>query len=322
LPDIIAAFHSVIADHNSSQIVSANYGKWIPNERWAADVSARPLSPLSPESDWLFSPFMRVWQVRGFAIGGKVPLFPGLSVPYQFQAPFLFKFHGAHVKVYFDPSNPRCVATLILAQPWLNYHAGEVIGAAPQINRTTDYIRQALGWEAAGPGDGAAQLRAAHTALRREVRGIVGIKSPAVIESEERTGRGSLTKISRGTDSPPDTAAPESFATAPLDPIIFTTRTGKIARLPLAIREELNTRIRNGEIGQRLVAWLNSLPAVQDILALEFKGVPITEPNLSHWKKGGYADWLRQQKAPATPQRPPENFNRAVTPAAARTRSG
>jgi hypothetical protein len=30
----------------------------------------------------------------------------------------------------------------------------------------------------------------------------------------------------------------------------MTTRRGKIARLPLAIRQELNTRLRNGEEGK------------------------------------------------------------------------
>jgi hypothetical protein len=32
------------------------------------------------------------------------------------------------------------------------------------------------------------------------------------------------------------------------------TRTGKIARLPREVREELNRRLQNGEQGKRLVA--------------------------------------------------------------------
>ena len=46
------------------------------------------------------------------------------------------------------------------------------------------------------------------------------------------------------------------------------TRNGKIARLPRAIRDELNCRLADGEIGGRLVDWLNGLPEVQKILAL------------------------------------------------------
>jgi hypothetical protein len=74
------------------------------------------------------------------------------------------------------------------------------------------------------------------------------------------------------------------------------TRTGKIARLPLDIRNELNARLANGEQGKRLVAWLNSHPEVNEVLDLDFDGRPITEQNLSEWKKGGHRDWQRHQK--------------------------
>ena len=58
------------------------------------------------------------------------------------------------------------------------------------------------------------------------------------------------------------------------------TRNGKIARLPLAVRQELNRRLDEGEQGKKLVAWLNSLPEVQAIMTAEFGGKPITEQNL------------------------------------------
>ncbi|MGA3268466.1 MAG: hypothetical protein ABSE16_16780 [Verrucomicrobiota bacterium] len=50
------------------------------------------------------------------------------------------------------------------------------------------------------------------------------------------------------------------------------TRNGKIGRLPKTILEQLNRRLENGEIGRPLVAWLNSLPEVQALLAAEFEG--------------------------------------------------
>src|SRR6266700_2088128 len=67
---------------------------------------------------------------------------------------------------------------------------------------------------------------------------------------------------------------------------------GKIARLPLAIREQLNRRLQDGEIGRDLVVWLNSVPEVQAVLKAEFGERPVNEPNLSDWKAGGYEDWL------------------------------
>src|SRR6266571_2668035 len=70
---------------------------------------------------------------------------------------------------------------------------------------------------------------------------------------------------------------------------------GKIARLPLAIREQLNRRLQDGEIGRDLVVWLNSAPEVQAVLKAEFGERPVNEPNLSDWKAGGYEEWLVHQ---------------------------
>ncbi len=75
------------------------------------------------------------------------------------------------------------------------------------------------------------------------------------------------------------------------------THNGKIGRLPKAIQDQLNRRIENGEKGGPLVAWLNSLPEVQAVVAAEFEGKAIREQNLSEWRKGGYTQWLRQQEA-------------------------
>jgi hypothetical protein len=69
------------------------------------------------------------------------------------------------------------------------------------------------------------------------------------------------------------------------------TRNGKIARLPAAIREELNQRLLDGEQAKPLVEWLNGLPKVQAVLQAKFNGNPITENNLSQWKNGGFPAW-------------------------------
>jgi hypothetical protein len=73
------------------------------------------------------------------------------------------------------------------------------------------------------------------------------------------------------------------------------TRNGKIARLPLSIRQQLNQRLQDGQKGRPLVAWLNGLPEVQAVLAAEFNGKPIAECNLSRWKNGGYESWEEEQ---------------------------
>jgi hypothetical protein len=74
------------------------------------------------------------------------------------------------------------------------------------------------------------------------------------------------------------------------------TRTGKIARLPREVREQLNRRLADGQPGAQLVVWLNALPEVRAMLGREFAGRAISEQNLSEWKQGGYHDWLARQE--------------------------
>jgi hypothetical protein len=73
-------------------------------------------------------------------------------------------------------------------------------------------------------------------------------------------------------------------------------RNGKIAHLPNDIREQLNLRLLEGEAGRELVEWLNALPAVQSVLASQFNGSPIWEVNLTHWRQGGYLQWLTERE--------------------------
>src|ERR1700679_1286876 len=80
-------------------------------------------------------------------------------------------------------------------------------------------------------------------------------------------------------------------------------RTGKIARLPREIRDQLNQRLNDGQPGRRLVTWLNSLPEVQQVLAADFDGRPLNEQNLSDWKAGGY---LQRETRLETPAQSPE----------------
>ena len=75
------------------------------------------------------------------------------------------------------------------------------------------------------------------------------------------------------------------------------SRTGKIARLPQAVREELNRRLRDAEPGGPLLEWLNALPEAKAVLVAQFGGQPISKQNLSEWRLGGFGDWERHQDA-------------------------
>ena len=76
----------------------------------------------------------------------------------------------------------------------------------------------------------------------------------------------------------------------------MTTRCyrSKIGRLPFAIRNELNERIRDGVGGTEILAWLNSAKETRKILR-EQKSGEINAQNLTDWRSSGYRDWLEDQ---------------------------
>lgn len=69
----------------------------------------------------------------------------------------------------------------------------------------------------------------------------------------------------------------------------------KISKLPLEIRLEVNRRLRDGQIGETILPWLNALPEVQAILKDQFNGEAIRHQNLTNYRQGQYAAWLAQQ---------------------------
>lgn len=75
-----------------------------------------------------------------------------------------------------------------------------------------------------------------------------------------------------------------------------SARNGKIARLPRSVRTEVNTRLDNGETGPKIIGWLHTLPEVLAVLDEHFHEEPISPQNLSEWRKGGYAEWLKRKE--------------------------
>lgn len=70
-------------------------------------------------------------------------------------------------------------------------------------------------------------------------------------------------------------------------------RMGKIARLPAAIRGEVNRRLHDGEPMYKIVAWLNAQPVVLERLAaMKNCGKKISESNVSMWRHTGYRDFV------------------------------
>lgn len=76
----------------------------------------------------------------------------------------------------------------------------------------------------------------------------------------------------------------------------MSARSGKIARMPSSIREQVNQRLQDGEPGSKIIAWLHTLPEVLAVLDEQFAEEPVSPQNLSEWRKGGYQDWLGRRE--------------------------
>jgi hypothetical protein len=66
------------------------------------------------------------------------------------------------------------------------------------------------------------------------------------------------------------------------------SRNGKIARLPLAVREQINRKLQDNRPGPEILDWVNDDQKLKGSDA-------ITPQNLSEWRAGGFADWLEEQ---------------------------
>ena len=173
LEDALAAFAEITKEENRTLVKSRNSGQWVPEERWQRETGDRALRKLDEASLFMFAPYAIEWAVKGMLVGGRVPIFEDMSVPFDFTAPWLSEYSGARMRLHFDPTAPKCLATPVLLQAWNGHRAGEVLPPLTQVNETTGYIRMTLGW---GADSGTAGLKAkqqSHVAMRREVRTVM-----------------------------------------------------------------------------------------------------------------------------------------------------
>jgi len=76
----------------------------------------------------------------------------------------------------------------------------------------------------------------------------------------------------------------------------MATHNGKIGSLPPLIQEELNNRLLRDQSSTTILAWLNHIPQVVAVLRDHFEGSPVSPQNLSEWRRGGYLQWLVQNR--------------------------
>jgi hypothetical protein len=197
LATVMDAFREAVEEKNRTPVQS-DIGRWIPAEAWhAPDGRRHPKRALSADANWLFSTYVREWTVKGMLVGGRVPLFEDLSVPFDFTAPWLADYDGARVRCHFDPTAPRCHAMLVLLDRRGGRRSGEVLGLAQQINEVTGYARMVLGWGDDPAEAGRLARQQAAAGLRRETRSVGLPGRQTFASSEERDGVNQVSRIER-----------------------------------------------------------------------------------------------------------------------------
>jgi hypothetical protein len=73
-------------------------------------------------------------------------------------------------------------------------------------------------------------------------------------------------------------------------------RTGKIARLPHDLREEVCRRLLDNQTSAQLLPWLNAQAAAVALWEHEFEGQPANAENLSQWRHGGFREWKERRE--------------------------
>ena len=237
LADVLKALHEAIREHNSQLVISRQYGRWVPAEKW--DQFKKNLRRLEPEQSWMFSPVItEPLTVRGFKIRKTVCMMEGYSEVFDFSAEWLHEFSGQTVKLYFNPFAGECIATVVLAQSFNGRKAGEILGQAEQINRMTRFRRRALGYgEDPDIGREAASRNA--QALRRSVVAIRSDGSAGVQKHEARNGVGDSEVVTNDARlvQPAPAATPRHNILAPQTPAQMARQQDRFARLAARQRE-------------------------------------------------------------------------------------
>jgi hypothetical protein len=188
LETVVKVFEEIIAEHNAKPIQSRQYGQWVPDSFFNSAVSAAPLRKFSPDMGWMFAPYTAERKVHGMMVSVSVPMFEDFSVPFNFFADWLPMYNGKKVRLHFNPSEPHCVAKVVLLENSGEHKAGEVLGDAQLIGETAEHIRFILNWGDDDQRAGYLARQKTGAWVRRETRGIGAGGRVEFSKSEERDG--------------------------------------------------------------------------------------------------------------------------------------
>ena len=191
LHDVVKALREAIEEHNSGWINHSRYGRWIPRDFWQ-QKSPTMLRPLDEDCEWMFSPVVKgPLTVRGFTVKTTVQLMEGLSQQFHFGSQWLHEFHGAKVKLFFNPFLDA-PAKVVLAEDFRGFKAEAILGNAEMVDRHARLNLRNLGYGSGPDGQpgfpdiGLAAARQNAQALRRSVVAIRPDGKPGIVSYESR----------------------------------------------------------------------------------------------------------------------------------------
>lgn len=103
LAEALEAIDWAINYLNTHPVESREYGKWIPQERWEADLKERPMRQVSADFSWLQAPVIVRRKVVKGTLRATVPGPLGVPQRWHFSAPWLWQHEGQALMLHFDP---------------------------------------------------------------------------------------------------------------------------------------------------------------------------------------------------------------------------
>lgn len=130
LSDALAAIDWAVNYLNTHQIESREYGKWIPKERWEADLLARPMRQVDADFSWLQAPAIVQRKVVKGTLRATVPGPLGVPQRWHFSAPWLWQQEGKALMLHFDPLGEWPLQAIV-TQPGSTKVMGQVTCSNP-----------------------------------------------------------------------------------------------------------------------------------------------------------------------------------------------
>ena len=115
LTDALAAIDWAINFLNTNPVESREYGKWIPRNRWEADLAEHPMRQVDADFSWLQAPAIVKRKVVKGMLRATIPGPLGVPQRWSFSAPWLWTEEGKELMLHFDPLGEWPLSAVVTA---------------------------------------------------------------------------------------------------------------------------------------------------------------------------------------------------------------